>query len=101
MSTGKNPPTPKQSDADNAAWGLVIETERGQRHHSKYGIGTMTGISARKIAQMVARYRAMHRAGIQPSGEWWHDRVNVVLPADAATSAPTHNNSTTATSHGI
>lgn len=73
-----------QTAADNDAWGLVIEIERGQRYHSPYFIANQCGISAERVRQMSARYRLMHRAGVQPTGDWWHDRVNVVLPVKAA-----------------
>lgn len=67
-------------EAENTAWQRVI-IAGDQRHPVPvYSIARTTGLSHDKILAMAGRYHVMTRAGIEPTGDWWHDRVTVKLP---------------------
>lgn len=69
---------------DNRAWQLVIEAGEALRPVPLYTIGRNAGVAIGKVEAMAGRFHVMKRAGIEPTGDWWHDRVVVQLPAIAA-----------------
>ena len=81
VSVRERPATMREKE--NAAWQSVILAGDAQRPFPVPMIGRETGQAFDKIWTMVARYHAMKRAGIEPVGDWWHDRVNVHLSPDA------------------
>lgn len=70
----------RRTDADNAAWGQVIVAGDERRPIPVYSIARSTGVMHDKVLAMAGRYHVMKRVGIEPTGDWWHDRVSVKLP---------------------
>lgn len=69
-----------RATADNIAWQHVIVAGDAGHPTPCHMIGRTTGVSLDRVLAMVGRYSAMKCAGIEPTGDWWADRVNVQLP---------------------
>lgn len=72
-----------RANDENTAWQLVIAAGEEQRPVPHYSISRSTSLPHDKVLAMAGRYHLMKRAGIEPTGNWWHDRVNVKLPTTA------------------
>lgn len=73
--------------ARNTAWQNVIDAIEAGQPVRPFLISRNTGVKHDTVIVMASRCRSMNDAGVAPTGDWWHDRVNVKLPPVATVAA--------------